>query len=238
MVTPEQFIDTVERIKHTYSVVYKNGSSGQKVNGQWLCDCRGLILWDLRILGLSVSSSGTNWMIRNQMTEVHKVSKASELVPGQVVFKSRTSTSLLPTKYKKGGSAYDSRFGELDVYHIGVVVQVSPSLIIIHCTSGGIKTDTALGAWNWAGWVKWVSETATPEDTSTRESEKSGSARVVAPSGNTVNLRKEASKSSVVLIKVPVGSEVTVVSDSDAAWYKVTYGSKTGYMMAQFVERG
>ena len=70
MVSWKAFVETVEKIHSSYTVTYKDGSSGQKSGDTWLCDCRGLILWALRLLGVSVSSAGTNWMIRNQMTSV------------------------------------------------------------------------------------------------------------------------------------------------------------------------
>lgn len=101
------------------------------------------------------------------MTSVEQVSKASQLAPGMAVFKSRTDTSKLPDKYKKGKPNYDPRFGEIDVYHVGIVTSTNP-LVIRHCTTGGILTDTTLGKWNWAGWLKWV-PTSTPDKPVTRK---------------------------------------------------------------------
>ena len=106
-----KFIDQAEFIKANYPVTYKNGFSGYKSGSTYLCDCRGYVQWALKRNGLTLSCSGTNWMIRNQMAEVHQVSSAAELEVGQVVFKSRTTTDKLPDKYKRGGSAYDARFG-------------------------------------------------------------------------------------------------------------------------------
>ena len=96
------------------------------------------------------------------------------------------------------------------------------------CTSGGIKTDTKLGAWCWAGWVKWVDASVDPEPEPTQ------TATVTAARGKTVNLRKSNSKSSAVLKRVPIGATVSVVSHGDA-WTKVTYNGTTGYMMTEYL---
>lgn len=235
-VSAKKFVETVKKIHSSYSVTYKNGASGQKSGNGWICDCRGLIIWALRLLGLTVSSTGTNWMIRNQMTSVEKVSSASQLTVGEAVFKSRNDKSKLPSKYMENGSSYDERFGEIDVYHVGVVVQTSPSLLILHCTSGGIKADTTLGKWNWAGWVKWVENMATP-DAEEADRDEPEQARVYAKSGKTVNMRKSPNKQSVILKRVPIGSTVDVVS-AGTTWCKVSHGGMAGYMMTEYLERG
>lgn len=121
-----------------YKVRYKNGKSGDKASdGVWECDCRGYILWVLRRLGVKVSSAGTNWMVRNQVSGLSGIKNAASLLPGQIVFKSRANTSQLPDKYKKGKAAYDEQIGEIDVYHVGIVTSANP-LRILHCSTGGI----------------------------------------------------------------------------------------------------
>ncbi|MBD5098753.1 MAG: SH3 domain-containing protein [Clostridiales bacterium] len=54
-----------------------------------------------------------------------------------------------------------------------------------------------------------------------------GSATVTADS---LRLRSEASTSSGTVTMAPKGAEVTVEEDAGNGWYKVTYGSQTGYM--------
>ena len=54
-----------------------------------------------------------------------------------------------------------------------------------------------------------------------------GTATVTADS---LRLRSEASTSSNTVTMAPKGAEVTVEEDAGNGWYKVTYGSQTGYM--------
>lgn len=61
-------------------------------------------------------------------------------------------------------------------------------------------------------------------------------AKVVATSGNTVRLRKSPSTSSDVLVNIKLGTIVTLTGEENG-WCSVTYGSKTGYMMSQFLEK-
>lgn len=249
-VTVSAFVAMAIKIFNTFKVKYNNGSSGQKSGDVYLCDCRGYIIWILRMLGLNISSTGTNWMIRNQMTEVHRVTSASQLEVGQAVFKSKTDISEMPSRYRKGAKDYNAYIGELEVYHVGVVIQTSPTLIIRHCTAGGIKTDTKLGNWNWAGYVQWVTPDQaaepTPAPAPTPEPEPTPTAPAkVARDGATgvyigsakLNLRKAPSKSaprveyilpddSVELIRANVGVD---------GWYYVRYGKKVGYVMAEFI---
>ncbi|MBE5996123.1 MAG: hypothetical protein E7240_02060 [Lachnospiraceae bacterium] len=50
-----------------------------------------------------------------------------------------------------------------------------------------------------------------------------------------VNLRKEASSTSAKITVVPEGAKVTVVSTSNAKWYKVTYNGKTGFIYSKYL---
>lgn len=60
-------------------------------------------------------------------------------------------------------------------------------------------------------------------------------ARVGNASG-TVNLREGPSKSKSIVVQIKVGELVTLNSYSDG-WYSVTYGNKSGYMMAQYLNK-
>ena len=59
-----------------------------------------------------------------------------------------------------------------------------------------------------------------------------GTATVTADS---LRLRSEASTSSDTIVQAPKGTEVTVEEDAGGGWYKVTYGSKTGYMSGDWL---
>lgn len=59
-----------------------------------------------------------------------------------------------------------------------------------------------------------------------------GTATVTADS---LRLRSEASTSSNTVTMAPKGAEVTVEEEAENGWYKVTYGSKTGYMSGEWL---
>ena len=61
-------------------------------------------------------------------------------------------------------------------------------------------------------------------------------AKVIAPSGKNVNLRKNPSKNSAIVLKINLGETVTIIGREND-WYKVTYNSTTGYMMKEFLNR-
>lgn len=234
------FVAKANYINKTYTVKYKLGKSGQFVDGVYQCDCRGFIMWILRLLGISAAITGTNYMIRKQMREVHEVSSASQLKVGQVVFKSKNDKTDLPGRYWKGGADYSERFGEIDVFHVGVVVQTSPTLIIRHCSGGGIRTDTKLGAWNWAGWAAWVTEggNTTPakeapqKATEPQKTASNGSTGVV--NANKVNLRKSPSTKAYRLEYLNTGDKVHILK-VEQDWLYVKGKTRDGYVMSKFV---
>ncbi|MDE6282110.1 MAG: SH3 domain-containing protein, partial [Oscillospiraceae bacterium] len=59
-----------------------------------------------------------------------------------------------------------------------------------------------------------------------------GTATVTADS---LHLRSEATTSSTSITQAPKGAEVTVEEEAENGWYKVTYGSKTGYMSGDWL---
>lgn len=59
-------------------------------------------------------------------------------------------------------------------------------------------------------------------------------AKVTTESG-ALNLRAGKSTATASLLKIPKGGMVTVLDSSDAEWWRVSYGSSTGYVMANFL---
>lgn len=59
-----------------------------------------------------------------------------------------------------------------------------------------------------------------------------GTATVTADS---LRLRSAANTNSATITQAPKGSTVTVEEDAGSGWYKVTYGSKTGYMSSEWL---
>ena len=59
-------------------------------------------------------------------------------------------------------------------------------------------------------------------------------ATVHADTGSTVNMRSQPSTSSSIVVRVPVGAEVDVIS-KDTDWSNIRYNGKTGYMKNVFL---
>lgn len=120
------------------------------------CDCIGLVIGALRRGGVPWRGThGTNWAARRAVTGLRQVSSAAQLSPGDLVFKSRAPGEAgyaLPATYAKDA---DSR----DYYHVGVVLSVSP-LVIVHCTVPTVKRDTRLGVWRHAASLALLTEDA------------------------------------------------------------------------------
>lgn len=222
-VSVSSFLAQVERIRASQPQ-YKLGHDGS----DGYCDCIGLIRGALIRAGVKPSGlGGTNQAARSgSIRGLHKIGKASDLQPGQVVLKTRDPDDPdfpLPSKYRKGGAAYS---GDLTNYtHIGVVTQSDP-LRITHMTSPTAKIDTRIGAWCYAGDLAYIS------DTDSQEGPKV-TAIVYADNGQPVNLRKTPGGS--IIDKVPVGAWVELVS-SGAEWSAIEYNGKTGYMMTKYLD--
>lgn len=204
---------------------YKLGHDGSDGS----CDCIGLIIGALNRCGVKWPGiHGSNWAARNAMAWLLPVSDASDLTVGDIVYKARRPGETgysLPERY----AADPDR---ADYYHVGVVRSVEP-LRIVHCTSpGGVVVDTKVGKWAYRGGLSLIDRSDySPEDTP--EAVCAGTATVTASSGSTVNLRPGSSKSGKVLMKVPVGSEVTVL-EVNGSWARVEV-PMTGYIMTDFL---
>lgn len=59
---------------------------------------------------------------------------------------------------------------------------------------------------------------------------------VVADKGDTVNLRKLPSRSSSILTQIKLNKQVELLEKESDEWYKVQYGSYTGYIMSKYLK--
>lgn len=145
----------------------------------------------------------------------------------QLVYKAREPGENgydLPSKYAKHA---DQR----DYYHVGWVESVDP-LIITHCTSveGGIKRDSTLGKWEYAGECSLVNYDV-PEET-----EEITMAKYQVVNGN-LNMREGPGRAYGVIATIPDGSIVDVIADEGQYWVKVQYKQQTGYCMSEFLRK-
>ncbi len=75
----------------------------------------------------------------------------------------------------------------------------------------------------------------TGSSTTTTTTTTTTTANTLTVTGETVNLRAEASTSSEILASMKKGDTVTKISEEND-WIKVTYGSLTGYVAGYLVE--
>ena len=227
MISLNTFLEKVEQnISRTNE--YSLGSDG--TGGK--CDCIGLIIGAYRLAGEKWSwTHGSNYASRNRTKNLRKVTKSSDLKLGELVYKAKEPGDDgydLPAKYKTGD---DLR----DYYHVGVVTNIKP-FEIMHCTSvaGGIKRDTTLGKWNYAGEFDKVDyslsnsqSTNLEENTMSIEPPAIFQAEVM----DNLNLRSGPSKSYKVLRKLSRGEIVDVIERYDENWWRVRREGEVGYAM-------
>ena len=203
------------------------------------CDCIGYVIGALRRTGLKWTGiHGSNWAARKESINLHMVNSVADLEPGMMVLKAcepGTSGYALPSRYKKGGAYYN---GDLrDYYHAGLVHSVNP-LQIRHMSSK-MTLDTKLGKWNYAARLKPLVEAGAYkevyEEATTTIPSSGTQAKVTAPSGGTVNLRRTPSLKGALLMRIKLG-EIVEILEPGEEWCKIKYQKKTGYMMAKFLE--
>lgn len=152
------FLERVEEIARE-KPRYRKGGSGK----DGTCDCIGLIIGALRRAGATWTGiHGSNYAARKETTDLREIRSASELQPGELVFKHTRPGQKsydLPARYRKGGSDYNGDL--LDYYHVGVVLSAAP-LRICHVTGTGAELDTSLGKWSHHGWCRKVAEAVQP----------------------------------------------------------------------------
>lgn len=198
------------------------------------CDCIGLIIGAIRRMGLKWTGiHGSNWAARKEVVGLEKVTNISQLEVGDIVLKGRNSSASgysLPSRYKKGGQYYNGDL--IDYYHAGVVYSLNP--FQIRHMSSKMTIDTKLGKWNYHGKSRQLvnaSTTATPTPVPSSGTQ----AVLVAPSGSTVNMRRTPSLKGSLIVRLPLGTIVNIISPGED-WCKVSYAKYTGYMMAQFLD--
>ena len=203
------------------------------------CDCIGYLIGTIRRIGLKWTGiHGSNWAARKEAVGLHPVKSIADLEVGDMVLKARepgTSKYALPARYKTGGQCYN---GDLkDYYHAGLVYSLNP-LQIRHMSSK-MTTDTKIGKWNYAAKLRPLVTAGAYETNPSTDpviTPSSGTqAKVTAPSGGTVNLRKTPSLNGALLARVPLET-IVEIKEPGEEWCKIKYGNKTGYMMAKFLE--
>lgn len=208
------------------------------------CDCIGFVIGSIRRMGLKWTGiHGSNWAARNEVVDLKPIKSQSELEKGDLVFKGKPygkSGWDLPERYRKGKKYYN---GDLtDYYHAGIVFKTNP-LEIRHMSSRMTidKKINIYTPWTHAGKSRQLIEAATDMPTPSSASIKPNTpatgkrAVVVAESGGTVNMRRDPSLKARLIVRVPLGRIVEIVSPGEE-WAKVSWDHFTGYMMAKFLD--
>ena len=125
-------------------------------------------------------------------------------------------------------------------------ITISP-IALTHMTSPKMKTltvrsmnDLANSNWLYHGKAKPIvnaanDKTSAPEDTPVNTPSTGSRAVVVAESGGTVNLREGAAMNRKILMRVPLGETVDIITPGEK-WAEVKFGGRHGYMMAQYLD--
>ena len=203
------------------------------------CDCIGLIIGAIRRMGLKWPGiHGSNYSARLETTDLKPINSQAELSVGDVVYKAVPKGNKkwsLPTRYRPGGKYYND--DQNDYYHVGVVYSVNP--FRIKHMSDRMRTDTKINTanpWNYYGkltrLIKASSDTPEPTPEPAPAIKK---AIVVAKTGKTVNLRAGATKNARIMVRVPIGSTVTINQPGEE-WAQITWDKFTGFMMSEFLD--
>jgi hypothetical protein len=229
-ITVDAFLEGVESI-YVEKPTYRLGGDGS----DGTCVCIGLPWGASKRKGAegSTNFSGTNMAARKTIKDLEPVSSAKNLKRGDVVLKTRDPDDAsypLPDRYRKGHADYDSKWGETNFTHIGVVTRTDP-LEITHMTSPTAKKDTKLGNWKYHGWLPWVDSGSQPGPEPVPVTEW---AKVIAESGSSVKMRAKPTTDCRLYWDVPIGSQVMIDEIGDA-WCKITWAGQTGYMMTKFL---
>lgn len=192
-------------------------------------DCQAWVEHVVEEAGGRMAYAGSNDMARNACAYLGTVAQAraeGRLVPGALLFIREEGGE--GAKYQKDGLGNFSHVG----FYCGCA----------DCeTADSSKSRGGVGSrrlsdnvWTHVGWAKEIDYASAPgAESGAAQSAAQVTATVVAPSGQTVNLRATASANAVVREYVPVGATVEVLGEN-GAWCRVRH-NKTGWMQTRFL---
>ena len=188
---------------------------GQQWVGKHVSDCSGLVKWCLIQLGANCPH-GSNSIWRSSLSEKGEVKRDTVLQDGMLVF-----------KYRK------DKDGKDDWYHVGVYdggyVNQAQS------TQTGCKRTEMNSGWTHWGKLKCVKYTQNDADDGNDDGDDTvmQDMMVKCNPGETVNLRKQPSRTSVIIAKIPNGEIVSAGEDNNG--WRFVVADKSGYMMSDFL---
>lgn len=198
-------------------------------NDQNGIDCSGAFVRAYMLQGASIYH-GSNTIFRKHCSQTGVIDGVGSLEVGMAVFK-RRDDSKEPDKYKGDGHG--------NLYHIGLVVSVSP-LRIIHATEPVAKVDTKLNQDKDNDWRYWgkLSDIIYGTTATFTEGGENKLAFDVTVTANSLNMRKTAG--GEYMLKIPNGTRLTVlneVSKDGKSYGQVSYGANVGWIELSFTAR-
>lgn len=213
-------------------------------------DCQAFVEKCLQDIGISENLPGSNaWYRRMTWTGSPEECKDSfgRIPPGAFLFILKQDGNE-PGKYRADGIGNASHIGiytgmsgremceasgvqDAGKYNFGDNAINSSSTHACVCTSKFAGRSIS-GGWNRVG--LWD---ALSYDGISLKGEDRMQATAWALNGATVNMRMKASRSAPLVDQVPIGAKVEVISQ-DTDWSHVTYNSKKGYIMSQYLVTG
>lgn len=163
---------------------------------------------------------GSNDMYRNACDKIMTLEDArieGVIMPGTVLFIVEQDGGE-PDRYKADGKGNAS--------HIGIYTGGQYEVVHSSSSRGGVVGSTLKNGWTHVGWLTAVDYLN--EDTPTQMAE------VVAVSGKSVRMRVRPDRGAVANANVPVGAVVKVLQQQPD-WWQISHGSKTGWMMREFL---
>ena len=186
-------------------------------------DCSGAFVYAYNKHKLDIAH-GSNAIARKYVVKLIPYSEA-KIEAGMIALKARKPGEkgyALPEKYKNDPD-------QNDYYHIGLVDEDRKTVLNAQGTATGFVRSPITQNWNYVAYAKDLIYLKEDNPVETKQ------ATVVAKTGSSVNMRAGASTSSLLIDRVPIGSKVMVMQDH-GEWMQIAYGTKTGWMMANYID--
>ena len=143
------------------------------------------------------------------------------------------------SNYPKNKVCVLYREGSGRMQHTGIYIGNGEFIHAKGSQTGVVKEQMP---WRWTHWA--IPKGLYDSDSTTPSQDKPAipittfpiQAKVTANSGTRVNIRKNASKNSSILMKIKLGETVTIEGEEND-WYRITYKTINGYIMKEFLQK-
>lgn len=200
-------------------------------------DCQAFIEKCLSDVGIHENLPGSNaWYRRMDWTGTPEecTKRFGEIPKGAFLF-ILANDGQEPVKYRGDGKG--------NANHIGIYTGAGKGAMHSSSSRGGVYDSEfhgktiPNGGWNRVGLWHRIDYgiDIMPPDEDTGGDESMGTAVVHADSGNTVNMRESPRTTGALVMRVPVGSVVDVITHGDD-WCRVSYNGSSGFMMTKFLQ--